>query len=114
MFRWIRSLVRAIRSYEDLAKRVKLVERDNLLLRSQLKTCMGIDQSWYDWGKIIIMMHLKTGDVVKILDVKRQISLPEYHELCRHLEARYGTPPKYVDTPDISRKDWLRLYGGRW
>jgi hypothetical protein len=68
-------------------------------LRRQMSAALAIDIGLKESGKIIIMTRINGQDRVKILDTKRDMTIPEYRGLVESLEMEYGAKTTWIDGP---------------
>ena len=83
---------------------------DNITMLAEIKkhiaALQAVDVSFMGYGHIIIIARIGKQDIVKIIDVKREINMKEYITLSKHLESVYGAKAQFFDAPTSSI--WLR------
>lgn len=102
--RW-KKIIEAIDHYMDLISRIRDVERTVRLLQRQLTSLQAIDQTWHEGGKIIVLAHVGEKDYIKIIQMKPKVTIQEYQEMVKHLEALYGARAVFIDAI-IPKREW--------
>jgi len=68
-------------------------------LKRQMSACLAIDIGLKESGKVIILTRINGQDRVKIVDTKRDMTIPEYRGLIESLEREYGARTTWIDGP---------------
>ncbi len=69
----------------------------------------AIDYGWRDGGKIILLAHVGDRDYVKIINMKARLTIQEYAQMSKRLEAEFEASPAFIDAY-IPRKDWPTFF----
>ena len=76
----------------------ELIVRMNRLERG-MKALQALDVGWKERSKIVIIASIGGKDIVKIIDINRDISLSEYIKLSKELEEKFSIRTTFVDLP---------------
>lgn len=93
---------------KKLAELKALLEQDairvarheaHMVVVDKLQAIQAIDFGFKEDGKIIIVARVGGHDHVKVVDVPRNWTLPEYRHLVERLEQEYGARASFYDMP---------------
>ena len=90
------------------AAAVNSVETVVSRLTDQLKALQACDIDFKNAGKIILIAQVAGRDIVKIINIPRQISMNDWRRMIDDVEHRFGAKPSFIDEPSRLMKDWLR------
>lgn len=69
-------------------------------IRDQIAALQAIDVDYHEErGKLILIASVGGRDIVKILQIPRGHTVPEWKQMVCELEQRYGAQPRFVDEP---------------